>query len=110
MMRLWRLSWQSVLRLSQEHPPRFVESFMLFLASALLLVLALIWHSWQQWPYIVLSLSYSIGASISLVVREIWIESSSPRLTPVALIALLFLLILMSGLGYTVRHAIALHA
>lgn len=51
---------------SQHNPPQFVEMLMLWLA---LLLLGL-WSITPYWPYLVLSLSYVVGASISLLVRE----------------------------------------
>ncbi len=50
---------------------------MLLLAMALLGV----WGMVQSWPYLVLCLSYVIGASVSILVREALTPSSQSRLT-----------------------------
>ena len=50
---------------------------MLLLAMALLGV----WGLVQSWPYLVLCLSYVIGASMSILVREALTPSSQSRLT-----------------------------
>ena len=65
-MRPWQ-NWLDTLILSTQHnPPRFVELVMLTLA----MVLLGLWTLTGQWPYLALSLSYIIGSSFSILVRE----------------------------------------
>lgn len=65
-MRPWQF-WLDTLILSTQHnPPRFVELVMLNLA----MILLGIWSVTGQWQYLVLSLSYIIGSSFSILVRE----------------------------------------
>ncbi len=61
----------------------------------LAMLLLLIWGITDQWPYLVLSLSYVIGASMSILVREAQVPSSYPRL--LQLTAVLLLIISLSG-------------
>ncbi|MFS8120078.1 MAG: hypothetical protein ACMG55_16555 [Microcoleus sp.] len=56
---------------AQHNPPRFVELVMLTLAMILLGM----WSITLQWQYLTLSLSYIIGSSFSILVRE----SMGPR-------------------------------
>ncbi len=65
-MRLWQSQWRTLVALSQQNPPQVVETLMLLLAVVLLLV----WTLLHSWPYLVLSLSYIVGASVSILVRE----------------------------------------
>ncbi|WP_366930787.1 hypothetical protein [Microcoleus sp. bin38.metabat.b11b12b14.051] len=51
---------------TQQNPPRFVELVMLILAMILLGIWSVTW----QWQYLTLSLSYIIGSSFSILVRE----------------------------------------
>lgn len=102
-MRFWLFWWQTLTWASQENPPRFIESLMLSLAIALLMFLVLVWHDSQQWPYLVLSLSYGIGASTSILVREMYVQSSQPRFTPVTAAMSSALLIFIIGLLYVVK-------
>lgn len=65
-MRTWNF-WINTLILSSEyHPPRFVELLMLTLAIAMLAVSIII----PDPPYIILGLSFVVGASTSILVRE----------------------------------------
>ncbi len=65
-MRPWQ-NWLDTLILSTQHnPPRFVELVMLTLA----MVLLGLWTFTEEWPYLALSLSYIIGSSFSILVRE----------------------------------------
>ena len=65
-MRPWQ-NWLDTLILSTQHnPPRFVELVMLTLA----MVLLGLWSLTGEWPYLALSLSYIIGSSFSILVRE----------------------------------------
>ncbi|MGL5059202.1 MAG: hypothetical protein ACRC62_04395 [Microcoleus sp.] len=51
---------------AQYNPPRFVELVMLTLA----MILLGLWSVTGQWPYLALSLSYIIGSSFSILIRE----------------------------------------
>jgi len=65
-MRPWQY-WLDTLILSTQHnPPRFVELMMLTLA----MILLGLWSVIGQWQYLTLSLSYIIGSSVSILVRE----------------------------------------
>jgi hypothetical protein len=65
-MRRWQY-WLDTLILSTQHnPPRFVELVMLSLA----MILLGLWSVTRQWQYLALSLSYIIGSSFSILVRE----------------------------------------
>nr|WP_202803676.1 hypothetical protein [Spirulina subsalsa] len=105
MMELWRLWWQTIVLSSQHNPPRFIEALMLSLAIAFLLILLFTWRTSHQWPYLVLSLSYGIGASVSILVREAYSGSSPPRFTPVMGVISVSLLILIWGLMLVVQDA-----
>lgn len=65
-MRMWRFWLNAFIWSSQYNPPAFIELIMLFLAMGLLIIWVFIPH----WSYLVLSLSYGIGASLSISVRE----------------------------------------
>ncbi|MFB8793399.1 MAG: hypothetical protein U7126_04000 [Microcoleus sp.] len=65
-MRPWQFWLDTLILSSQHNPPRFVELVMLILAMMLLGI----WSVTAQWPYLVLSLSYIIGSSFSILVRE----------------------------------------
>lgn len=85
--------WQNLILFAQEYPPRFLEVLMLFLA----MVVLLLWGITGQWPYLVLSLSYSIGSSVSILLREWIFPSATCRLNQVTAIILL----LTSIYGFT---------
>ena len=65
-MRTWNFWLNSLILLIQHHPPRFVELLMLTLAIALLTVSTIV----PDKPYIILGLSFVMGASTSILVRE----------------------------------------
>jgi len=71
---------------------------MMILAIALLGV----WGITEKWPYLGLSLSYAVGSSVSILVRESLTPSNYPRLTQV--IAVLLLIICFYGLADLVIH------
>jgi hypothetical protein len=97
-MRLWQ-SWSyAVYLFIRQYPPRFIEVLMLLLAMSLLLI----WGLVGQWPYLVLSLSYVIGSSISVLVREFCFPSYQPRLTQ--LTALVLLVISLFSLADLARY------
>ncbi|MEZ2224906.1 hypothetical protein [Microcoleus sp.] len=65
-MRPWQYWLDTLILSSQHNPPRFVELVMLSLA----MILLGLWTFTGQWPYLALSLSYIIGSSFSILVRE----------------------------------------
>ncbi|MBW4650229.1 MAG: hypothetical protein KME06_16305 [Kastovskya adunca ATA6-11-RM4] len=84
-MRYWQFWWRSLLLSSQYNPPEFVELVMTTLTMALLLS----WAVTQQWPYLVLSSSYAMGAAISMWVREAITPSPHPRVLQILAVLLL---------------------
>lgn len=93
-MRPWRVWWDTIVFASTYNPPQFVELLMLLLAIALLLVWGaadIVWGFRQGWPFLVLSLSYAIGAAVSTIVREAMMPSSQPRLTQITAVLLLII-------------------
>ncbi|MBD2494343.1 hypothetical protein [Nostoc sp. FACHB-280] len=86
-MRFWRFWFNSVFLSSQYEPARFIEFVMLVLT----LLLLGIWGFTQELPYMLLCLSYAIGAAISMLVREA--IAPSPEAQVSRFTALLLLLI-----------------
>jgi len=86
-MRLWHSCLNSFILASQYNPPRFVELFMLILASAMLILATIL----PDMPYLVLGLSLVVGASISILVREAIAPSPQVRLTQFTALLLLFI-------------------
>ncbi len=84
-MRIWRFWLNTFILASQYNPPRFVELLMLTLAIAMLVISTFI----PEVPYIVLGLSFVIGASISILVREAIAPSHQTRITQFTAIILL---------------------
>lgn len=70
----------------------------------LLLAIALlgIWSIDPNWPYLALALSYVVGSSISILVREAIAPSSQPRITQVT--AILLLIISIYGFTDLIRY------
>jgi uncharacterized membrane protein (DUF373 family) len=97
-MRIWRFWWNTLIVSSQHNPPQFVEILMLWLA----LVLLGIWSITPYWPYLVLSLSYVVGASISLLVREAIAPTNQARVSQVT--AVLMLIISIYGFTDLIRY------
>lgn len=96
-MRRWQFWWNTLIQASEYNPPRFVELLMLLLAMALLGV----WGITEKWPYLVLSLSYVVGSSTSILIREAIAPSPYPRITQVT--AVLLLIISFYGFADLVR-------
>jgi len=90
-MRFWRFWLNSLVFSSQYEPAKFIEFVMLILTVLLLGI----WGVTQQLPYMLLCLSYAIGASISMLVREA--IAPSPQAQVSRLTALLLLLITLYG-------------
>ena len=97
-MTIWRFWFHTLVLSSQYNPPRFVELLMLLLAITLLGI----WQIQPNWPYLMLSLSYVIGASISILVREAIAPSPQPRATQVT--ALLLLIVSIYGFADLVHY------
>lgn len=86
-MRPWQNWLNTVILSSQHNPPRFVELVMLILATVLLGL----WTFTGQWPYLALSLSYIIGSSFSILVRESLGPRPQFQLTHLAALLLLII-------------------
>lgn len=86
-MAIWRFWFHTFMWSSQYNPPRFVESLMLLLAIALLGI----WQITPSWPYLALSLSFIVGASLSILVREAIAPSPQIRATQVTAVLLLII-------------------
>ena len=97
-MTMWRFWLNTLVLSSQYNPPRFVELLMLLLAIALLGI----WQITPYWPYLALSLSYVVGASLSILVREAIAPSPQPRATQVT--ALLLLIVSIYGFADLIRY------
>ncbi len=95
-MQLWRFWWQTLVLSSQYDPPQFVELIMLLLA----VILFGCWWAIGNWPYLILSLSYIVGSSASLLVRESLLPSRQFHiLHAIASFSLIF------GLGFIVLES-----
>lgn len=97
-MRIWNFWWRTFLFASQYNPPRFIEVVMLTLAMALIGI----WGFKEDWPYLVLALSYTIGAAVSILVREAITPSPQPRVAQA--IAVLMLIISFYGFADLYRY------
>ena len=65
-MRIWNFWINTLISSIEYHPPRFVELLMLMLAIPMLIISIII----PDKPYIILGLSFVIGASTSILARE----------------------------------------
>lgn len=84
-MRIWRFWLNAFVWSSQYNPAAFIELIMLFLAIGLLIIWAFVPH----WSYLVLSLSYGIGASLSISVRESLTRSPQAQVAQVTTVLLI---------------------
>jgi hypothetical protein len=91
-MRSWRFWLNTLILSSQYNPPRFVELLMLTLAIAMLAISIFVP---TETPYVVLGLSFVVGASFSILVREAIAPSPQTRITQ--LTAILLLLVSIYG-------------
>ncbi len=91
-MRSWRFWFNSLIFASQHNPPRAIELLMLVLAIAMLILST---FAPDSPPYIVLGLSFVVGASSSILIREELAPSHQKRITQFT--ALLLLLIGIYG-------------
>lgn len=97
-MRFWQRWYNNLQQACQQNPPRVVEAIMLILAILLLLFLILTWQGLEQWPYLILSLCYCLGASVSLLVRETHRYGQRPQFTATAAFMGAIVLILVVSL------------
>ncbi|MBD2778265.1 hypothetical protein [Iningainema tapete] len=93
-MRFWRFWLHTVVLSSQYNPPRFVELLMLMLAITMLAI-STVFSTEKSYIYVVLGLSFVIGASMSILVREAIAPSPQTRITQFT--ALLLLIISIYG-------------
>lgn len=93
-MRFWRFWLHTVVLSSQYNPPRFVELLMLMLAITMLAI-STVFTIEKSYIYVVLGLSFVIGASMSILVREAIAPSPQTRITQMT--ALLLLIISIYG-------------
>ena len=94
-MENWYFWWNSV---TLYDPLRFVELLMLLLAILLLGI----WSIIPTWPYLVLSLSYVVGASVSILVREAIAPSHQAPATQVT--AVLMLIVSIYGFADVILY------
>ncbi|MDJ0797468.1 MAG: hypothetical protein QNJ51_11660 [Calothrix sp. MO_167.B12] len=87
-MRSWHFWFNSLMFASQQNPPRFVELLMLLLAIAMLVLSTL---TPGRPAYIVLGLSFVVGASISILIREQLAPSHQKRITQFTALLLLII-------------------
>jgi len=85
--------WHRLLNYSQANPFGFIELLMLSLA----IILLLIWGLMVQWPYLVLSLCYAIGAASSMLVRSFYARVPQKRLNQITALGI----IIASFWGFT---------
>jgi multisubunit Na+/H+ antiporter MnhE subunit len=96
-MRPWEYWLNTVILSTQQNPPRFVELVMLTLA----MILLGIWSVTLQWQYLTLSLSYIVGSSFSILVREYM--GPRPQFQLTHLTALLLLIISFYSFAEMIR-------
>lgn len=98
-MRFWRFWLNAVILSSQHNPPRFVELLMLSLAI-ILLAISTIFP--REEAFLILGLSFVVGASLSILVREAM--SPSPRTWITQITAVLLLLVSAYGFADLIQH------
>src|SRR4028118_158027 len=98
-MRRWQYWFDTLILSTQHNPPRFVEFVMLTLAMILLGLGSVT----GQWQYLTLSLSYIIGTSVSILVRESLDPQTQFQLTHVAALLLLILIISFYSFAELIR-------
>ena len=86
-MRQLQIWWQNIRSGIQYNPPGFIELIMLILA----IILLLFWSATNQWQYLVLCLSYVVGSSTSILVREAM--APSPQIQASQLTAVILLIL-----------------
>jgi hypothetical protein len=98
-MRPWQYWLHTLILSTQQDPPRFVELVMLTLA----MILLGLWSATLQWQYLTLSLSYIIGLSFSIWVRECLDPRSQFQLTHLTALLLLILIISFYSFAELIR-------
>ncbi|MEL6462592.1 MAG: hypothetical protein AAFQ91_30940 [Cyanobacteria bacterium J06621_15] len=79
-------SWiHALFSVSQYNPPRFIELVMLGIALIMLTISTFI----SDLPYLVLGLSFVVGASASILVREAIEPTSQTKITKITTLLLL---------------------
>ncbi|MDY6897960.1 MAG: hypothetical protein SWZ49_07745 [Cyanobacteriota bacterium] len=92
-------SWIHTLFLaSQYNPPRFIELIMLGMALIMLTISTFI----ADLPYLVLGLSFVVGASASILVREAIAPTPQTRVTKIT--ALLLLVVSVYGFADLLKY------
>lgn len=86
-MRIWQTWWENIRSGVEYNPPGFIELIMLMLA----IILLLFWMPTNQWQYLVLSLSYVVGSSISILIREAILPSPQIKVSQFIAVILLIL-------------------
>ena len=79
-MRFWNFWLNAVILSSQHNPPRFIELLMLSLA---IIMLAISSFFPQEEAFLILGLSFVVGASLSILVREAISPSSRTLVTQI---------------------------
>jgi hypothetical protein len=90
-MERWQLGQRSLNFLGRQSPPQIVEGVMLLLA----IMLCIAWMGLHSWPYLVLSLSYIVGAIASILARDAISPSAYTRWIRLAALSSLGLLVLI---------------
>ncbi|KST63158.1 hypothetical protein [Mastigocoleus testarum] len=98
-MRFWRFWLNAVILSSQHNPPRFVELLMLSLAIIMLAISTLFPG---KEAFLILGLSFVVGASLSILVREVM--SPSPRTLITQITAVLLLVVSIYGFADLIQH------
>ncbi len=91
--RWWQGMWQTIVFISEYDPPQFAELLMLLLAMLFMLISSVR----PEWPYWVLGLSFIVGSSTSILIRESMVTATRPRPTQI----FAGLLLVASGFGFT---------
>ncbi len=89
--------WQNIRSGVQYNPPGFIELIMLLLA----IILLLFWSVTNQWQYLVLCLSYVVGSSTSILVREGM--TPSPQIQASQLTAIILLILSVYSFADLIR-------
>lgn len=82
-MRHWQFWWRTLIFSTQHNPHEFIEHLMMFLAFALVVR----WGITYEWPYLVLSSSFALGAAVSIGIREMLVNSHRPRAAIIFVVA-----------------------
>ena len=100
-MSFFQFWWRTLVLSTQHNPPEFVEHLMMLLAMAL----GVAWSLTDEWPYLVLSSSYAIGAAISMWVRQLSLPLPYSRMVPIP--AALLLICGLSAFVYPLYEQLA---